>query len=115
MTREALAKLDFKIQALKDLREAKLLIMQETCQHPTDELLEVAYEPSMFFDARPPFRVCKLCGYAEEGWGCGYWKLNAPREEIAQISREKARRDYVLKFYYQEEITKRRRNTERLG
>jgi len=117
MTRQRIEALDAEIHALKERRETELLAMQTECDHPEDQILEAAYTPAGSFGyATPPFRVCKLCGYAEEGWNCGYWKLKT-REEIPTISRQKADRDYVLKFYSQDTLNERRfnRDTEGVG
>lgn len=108
MTRAQIEELDREIQALKDDREARLLELQAGCDHPVDDIFEVDYrDGGILFSATPPFRVCRKCGYAEEGWHCGYWKLDT-REEVPTISREKARRDYVLKFYTQEQMNEER-------
>ena len=110
MTRQTIEQLDAQIDVLQNKRETVLLNMQAACKHPADDILEVPYEQDSLggsYHTRP-FRVCKLCGLAEQGWGCGYWKLKAFGEEIPRISREKARRDYVLKFYDQEDLSKLR-------
>jgi hypothetical protein len=42
----------------------------------------------------PPFRVCRTCGYAEQGWGCGYKNLagaataSMPRGEALELVRK---------------------------
>lgn len=64
----------------------------DKCVHPISHIVEGEYSPDDYGwgSADPPFRVCTICGYAEEGWGCGYWKL-APRiYDIKPISRNKA-------------------------
>lgn len=40
----------------------------DLCPHPKDELREGR-------GSGPPWTICLLCGYAEEGWGIGGWKL----------------------------------------
>lgn len=85
--REQIAAIDAEIQDLREVREAIILKAQNECPHPKEEILEG--------EGSPPFHVCKLCGYAEEGWYCGYWKLecrNAPR-----LSHREAFK-YVLRF-----------------
>jgi hypothetical protein len=42
--------------------------IQNLCKHPMDLIVES--EPGR--DERPPFRVCRRCGYAEYGWGPYY-------------------------------------------
>ena len=51
------------------LREEKEILtkgLQEQCTH------EVVIE----LDSTPPHRLCLMCGVEEEGWGCGYKRLN---------------------------------------
>lgn len=102
---DEIKELDQRINDLRSIRAEKLAIIQSECRH--NNILEVEYKSGNFFGAFPPFRVCVDCGLAEEGWHCGYYKLNT-REEVPRISREKARRDYVLTFRTQEEINKER-------
>lgn len=69
--------------------------LQAKCKHPMKSVIEAEYMPSEseFFNALPPFRVCTLCGYAEEGWGCGYDKLTCPPTEsydVPIVSRDRA-------------------------
>ena len=35
----------------------------------------------------PPWRVCRVCGLTEEGWGCGYKVLAGDSDEITSIHR----------------------------
>jgi len=72
MTKQKVEELDRTIQSLKDERQQIIKDMQETCDHPIEFVIEGEYKEG--FDigyADPPFRVCRLCGLAEEGWGCG--------------------------------------------
>lgn len=63
-------------QALEEYNTAKEVLRQVTidrimqCEH--SEVFESAYTPSSWGSATPPYRVCRDCGFAEEGWGCGY-------------------------------------------
>ena len=53
------------------LSEDYLSILRLACPH--ENVIEFGYEPSSeFFEALPPFRCCTVCGFSEEGWGCGY-------------------------------------------
>ena len=94
-----------KIKALEAQREKRLNGMHEECPHPHEHIIEAKYRDG-YFGATPPFRVCKLCGYAEEGWYCGYWKLST-REECPTLSRDAAQK-YVLKFHSQDDLSKKR-------
>ncbi len=61
------------------------------CSHPSDGCVEGEYEPGTGWGyARPPFAVCTACGYAEVGWGCGYWRLGGRGKRL--IPRVEARR-----------------------
>lgn len=106
LLRRQVQTLDTNIGKLKRQREKTLMSFQARCKHPVDEIVEVAYRDG-YFGCMPPFRVCKKCGLAEQGWGCGYWKLET-REEVATISEDKARSQYVLKFYSQDDMNKLR-------
>ncbi len=48
--------------------------------------------------AKPDFRVCTSCGYAEEGWGCGYSLLGPNDYKCNKVERQEAWK-YVRKFY----------------
>lgn len=51
--------------------EEAIVQAQLTCKHP--QIVEGEYEPSNpVSNGFAPFRVCRECGYAEEGWGAGY-------------------------------------------
>lgn len=84
-----------------DLAEAKLEFVidhvQKQCQH--DGLILEADRP---YD--PPYRVCTRCGYAEEGWHCGYWKLD-DRKEIRKVSRDDAGK-YIRRLMSQADLSK---------
>jgi hypothetical protein len=78
-------------QANSLLAEADSLVkeVQSLCTHPIEEVIEGDYYPSSYYSyARPPFRVCKLCGYSEESWRVGY-KINTTTE-VPNLSRESA-------------------------
>lgn len=73
--------------ALEELREKETKLIQDAqlnCTHP--DIVEIAYEaPSWSGTSQPPFRVCVDCGFAEEGWHCGYQIL---RGEARRVSRD---------------------------
>lgn len=76
-------------QALR-VRECVRAKVQLECSHP--QVLEGDYRPSSSSNfADPPFRVCCTCGFAEEGWSCGYTALgNTPRRLVAHVNRDMA-------------------------
>lgn len=96
--------IDAKLSALQQERKEIIAEIQAQCQHPIDALIEGQYQ-STYYSTTPPFRVCKLCGYAEEGWYCGYWKLQG--NDIPQLPNEVAHK-LVLKFYTQEKMNELR-------
>lgn len=85
--------------------ESKLM---DKCTHPFDAIREGRYVPSGSWNhATPEMRVCIDCGYAEEGWGCGFWKLSVDwelRDSIPQLSRDEAFK-YVRKFWTQDAMS----------
>lgn len=101
MIRQAITDIDQQIAELKAEREELISALQKACKH--DTIYEVDYIPSRFFNATPPFRVCKDCGYAEQGWNCGYWKLDT--KEAVPIIRDEQGQKYVLKFYTQDKLS----------
>lgn len=74
--RRRLEFIDLRIADLKKRRTNMIQEAQEACDHPSDEIIEAPEKKLYYFDCLKPFRVCRLCGYAEEEWGCGYKKLN---------------------------------------
>lgn len=66
--------------------------IKKNCKHPVSHIVEIPYKPRGSHDwdgevSDPPYRICKICGYKEEGWGCGYNKLKYPKAEITMINR----------------------------
>ncbi len=51
--------------------------MQKQCKHPL--IIETDYVPNDYGNATPPSRMCIICTLDEEGWGCGYKKLNVDK------------------------------------
>ena len=54
-----------------------LLTLQKSCGHPEHAQVEADYYSDGTGFSLPPFAVCTLCGYNEQGWGAGYWRLRA--------------------------------------
>lgn len=101
-------------QAASVAVKVALAELQTACAHPLSEVVEGEYRPDPWGNnSTPPFRVCKLCGYAEEGWHCGYWKLGrGVYNGIQSMSRTEAF-EYVLGCIVdQEELSRRRFATE---
>lgn len=77
--------------------------VQSTCPHPEESIREGDMD-QRFGATVPPFRVCVECGYAEQDWHIGYWKL-APQtySGIPRLSPDEAQK-YVARFFTQEDI-----------
>lgn len=73
-------------KAVNDYRR-ELINFQVSCKH--SQVIEGEYSPGKFFGSLPPFRVCTRCGYAEDGWGCGYTMLNND-QNVEEVSRDEA-------------------------
>ena len=112
--RENVEAFDRQVEHLRKRRGEYIQLSQEACPHPLCEIVEGRYKTAgLVFGAQAPFRVCRLCGYAEEGWYCGYWKLNSERDPahpagnhipIPELPRDAAMK-YVLRRLSQEEIS----------
>lgn len=100
------------IALLKDERSAMSIKIEaletrlmDKCPHHYDSLREGTFVSSGGFgSATPPLRVCIDCGYAEEGWGCGYWKLSTSWElndAIPKLTRDEAFK-FVRRFWTQD-------------
>ena len=76
-----------KIQEDRAKLETKRIELQLACPH--SDLMEVDYRSDPFggHNHSPPWRVCKDCGFAEEGWNCGYQVLRT-RNEVPRVTRE---------------------------
>ncbi len=83
-----LGNFDSTIKDLKQKRRKLINEFQNKCPHPVDSIVE----SQKAYRGRP-IRVCTICRYAEEGWGCGYAKL-APKIygsfNIKQVSIEES-------------------------
>jgi hypothetical protein len=66
------------LNKLTENYEEILIDAQISCPH--EKVVEGDYFPCSYSSTLPPFRVCTVCGYAEEGWGCGYSFLDNYKE-----------------------------------
>jgi hypothetical protein len=82
----SITKLEKQIANLRAKLGKELVKSQFECLHTS--VVEADYESPSWGPAYPPFRVCKNCGLAEKGWGCGYQVLRGPRVHI--VSRDAA-------------------------
>jgi hypothetical protein len=71
--------LDAELKQLTVEHAAALAAFQKACPHEC--VLETPMRDG-YFTTHPPMRVCVTCGWAEEGWGCGYGLLEDGREAI---------------------------------
>lgn len=110
---EEVDKINSEIDYLKSERDYLVERLQDECEHPIKEVREVDYKSSNYGSSLRPFRVCLRCGYAEEGWGCGYWRLH--RSEygpvgggiIRNMDRDQAWK-HVRTYLTQEKLNKKR-------
>jgi hypothetical protein len=72
---EALDDLDERIQELYARKKVLIDLTVAGCSHPLEAIYELPYKPHEWLQADAPWLICSLCGYTEEGWGCGYKKL----------------------------------------
>lgn len=86
--------LEARIAILVAERDALQIEFMATCPHNT--IIEGSFRDCIHGSADPPFRVCVTCGYAEEGWGAGYWRLTAgPQQDLVREIAWKHVRKYV--------------------
>jgi len=98
--------LEKQIKSLTSRKDAVIKNLQEQCKHPKELTLEGKYVDSHFGGVLfRPCRVCKLCGYGEEGWGAGYWKLSKSYDDIPEVSHDEAWK-YVRTFVSQDQMEK---------
>ncbi len=88
LTNESINKQLLKLKEAQVALEDTINSVQSGCSH--DNIAECDYEPSEFFNASPPMRVCLDCGISEEGWGCGFKVL---REKVAGLTPRKISRE----------------------
>jgi len=88
-----------RLKSLTELRIKAEEAYMDKCPH--ELVLEAEAKSSDYHSHRPPFRSCRECGLAEEGWGTGYKKLkNEGNREIIPTTREVALR-YKKKYIEQ--------------
>lgn len=96
IVRAGLTRLEsLKAEEIRISNEIKVLIqsIQESCCHPEEMLVEGKHESLTWCSyAKPPFRVCRLCGCSEPDWGCGYFQLAPNNYNISQMSRDEAQK-----------------------
>lgn len=74
--RQKLSNLQDQIRQLQSEANALIDEMINECPHPIDKIVEAAEIPEgNTLESGDPFRVCSVCGYAEDGWGVGFYKL----------------------------------------
>lgn len=89
------------VQKAEDKLDEVVNKVQASCPH--NNIAECDYQPSEFFSANPPIRICLECGLSEEGWGCGYSVLVEKQNGLSlrQISRDTLYSMRVGKFIRQ--------------
>lgn len=70
--------------------------VQRECTHPADGIYEAPYVKAGWLSAQPPYRVCLRCGWAEEGWGCGWQLLRTADESYERPPRFRLTRDQAF-------------------
>lgn len=85
-------------EASRFAREAHELVdkVQRLCDHPADGIYEAPYVPAAWLSAQPPYRVCLRCGWAEEGWGCGWQLLRVAEPSYDRPERYRLTRDQAF-------------------
>ena len=73
----ALLEKDEGLKVAKRNYEEARIIAQMVCGH--GDVVETEYRKEI---VGRPFRVCRDCGYAEEGWGSGYSFLDGNAEMV---------------------------------
>jgi len=65
-----------KLAKVKQKVNEARVAMQLSCRH--EEVAEIPYRSDPYgHNHTPPRRVCVTCGFAEEGWSCGYQILTS--------------------------------------
>jgi hypothetical protein len=71
-------------------KEALIRKTVSECSHPLEAIYELPHKYHEWLQAERPWLICSLCGYTEEGWGCGYKKLrHAEYEDLLIINKER--------------------------
>ena len=107
-------------KAKKNLNKAKesynqaRIRLQTECPH--NQIVEGEYTPEgAFASGTPPFRVCTSCGYAEEGWGCGYSFLDDSGRDVKEMPRSKAMKYLIGRIISNREHSEVRLERKRLS
>jgi hypothetical protein len=99
--REVIAIAQRTADAANDALQDCIERMQSACKHSHYREAD-AY--SWLFGTDPPFRVCVDCGYAEEGWGCCYYRLGAGDYNLSYENRDEIRKLVIGKIWSQKEL-----------
>lgn len=78
--RATIVKIEKALIAMKSQKEKLLKELQKKCGH--EIIVEKPY--STVFGINPPRRICVICSLEEEGWGCGYDKLQKKPSKIVE-------------------------------
>ena len=113
--REKIGQMTENIEKMKRERDLTISEHQENCPHDPVNLREAPSDNLRYSSDRPPFRVCISCGRAEDGWGSGYYKLKAPNEEVAQLSRSAALKFVIGGVKTQDDLWQERRKAQKKG
>ncbi len=74
LLQKSLPIIEAKIEKLHDKREEIINAAVASCDHPLEAIRELPYNANPLFPEKP-WLVCTKCGYAEQGWYCGYKRL----------------------------------------
>lgn len=99
----SLASLSREIAGIEARKQALIKKTQSECPHPKEDIREGRHTADPYM--RSPFRVCIRCGYAEQGWGAGYWRLTNDYSGIAEMSRDDAYKFVIGGVVSQEDMS----------
>ena len=86
LLQKSLPIIEAKIEKLHDKRQEIIAATVASCDHPLEAIRELPYNANPLFTAKP-WLVCTKCGYAEEGWYCGYKRLaHAEYKDVPKIT-----------------------------
>ena len=97
-TKKELARIEGQMDRLEKRYIMLTARLIKHCKHPAHKVVEGRHT-----EMHRPFRVCQDCGYAEEGWGAGYWKLPRSHVIVAEVPRSVALK-FVSEFVSQESM-----------
>lgn len=91
ITKKDITNISKEISRLEKERKELIEKFQNSCSHPISNILEAPYKENTYINSYPPFRVCKKCGYHEEGWYTSYHRLGKNfYKELPTLSRDEA-------------------------